>query len=331
MLVSQTGASIHSKISHLLSLSLYRQALVLLFDLYVNKTPTKLGSLQRWVRDCDATSQPGKVLTEQENEERNTVLKCLDMVLRVCGDNQGDHKGKGKEMLEDLEEDGQSQVIRRIKVWNVKNEIERNKIQDEISLWSLIQKGSEGEFSVQIKMCFETFLKDQSLLGQPTGTVPSFYPIQITPGPLRRPPNVYPSTVHASRIPSPIPFPSSSHEPFSVSHPLIPTCSLILNVLPPTTCETIVETANKLGWEPDQAAGGSAVDKTSVLAHNVVWLADEQFVNQLFEKIKPFVKEKVGGGKVRGINRRFRVYRYGPKQVYRVSFAILTSCLFGKK
>jgi len=86
--------------------------------------------------------------------------------------------------------------------------------------------------------------------------------------------------------------------------------------------------ANTLGWEPDQAAGGSAVDKTSVLAHNVVWLADEDFVGQLFDRIKPFVEQTVRGsgekgdgkgGKVRGINRRFRVYRYGPKQVYRVS------------
>jgi hypothetical protein len=94
---------------------------------------------------------------------------------------------------------------------------------------------------------------------------------------------------------------------------------MIPNVLNPTTCESIIRAANTLGWEADQAAGGSAVDKTSVLAHNVVWLADEEFVGELFERIKPFVQEQVGGGKVRGINRRFRVYRYGPQQVYRVS------------
>ena len=93
---------------------------------------------------------------------------------------------------------------------------------------------------------------------------------------------------------------------------------MLANILPPSTCETIINTANTLGWEADQAAGGSAVDKTSVLAHNVVWLADEEFVGELFNRIKPFVQEQVGGGKVRAINRRFRVYRYGPKQVYRV-------------
>lgn len=70
------------------------------------------------------------------------------------------------------------------------------------------------------------------------------------------------------------------------------------------------------------------MDKTSVLAHNVVWLADEAFVGELFERIRPFVEERVNGGRVRGINRRFRVYRYGPKQVYRVSNAPPTRSAF---
>lgn len=156
-------------------------------------------------------------------------------------------------------------------------------------------------------------------------SLPSFYAVQTTPGPLRRPPNVYDSTVFASTTPSPIPFPTCAHPSFAVAHPAIPTLKMIANVLSPTTCESIIRSANTLGWEADQAAGGSAVDKTSVLAHNVVWLADEEFVGELFERIKPFVQEHVGGGKVRGINRRMRVYRYGPKQVYRVGFPILQS------
>ncbi|KAI5455386.1 hypothetical protein NCC49_000199 [Naganishia albida] len=291
------GASIHSKISHLLSLSLYRQALVLLFDLYINKTPTKLGSLQRWVRECDATSRPGRVLTPQEEEERNIVLKCLDMVLRVCG---GGEQSISDKLVEDLEEkDGQKGVVRRMKVWNVRHEFGatgEHKLQEEVPLWSLIQEGFEANSK---------------------SSLPSFYAVQTTPGPLRRPPNVYDSTVFASTTPSPIPFPTCAHPSFAVAHPAIPTLKMIANVLSPTTCESIIRSANTLGWEADQASGGSAVDKTSVLAHNVVWLADEEFVGELFERIKPFVQEHVGGGKVRGINRRMRVYRYGPKQVYR--------------
>ncbi|KAF6755788.1 hypothetical protein DFP72DRAFT_847061 [Ephemerocybe angulata] len=275
---SGVGASIHSKISHLLSLSLYRQALVLLFDLYVNRTPTKLGSLQRWVRDCDATSRPGRVLTEEENEERNVVLRCLDMVLRVCG---SDYKGDGVKLLEEDEtRSDASQVIRRMKLWNVRDVVESDRLQEDLPLWPLIQKGFETE---------------------PEGKHSAFYPIQVTPGHLRRPPN--PREIHLS------PFLSARRPAFSIPHPAIPSCNLLANILPPATCQSIIEAANSLGWEQDQAAGGSAVDKTSVLAHNVVWLADEE--------IKPFVQEKFQGGKVRGINRRFRVYRYGPKQVYR--------------
>ncbi|GHJ86118.1 hypothetical protein NliqN6_2520 [Naganishia liquefaciens] len=291
------GVSIHSKISHLLSLSLYRQALVHLFDIYINKTPTKLGSLQRWVRECDATSRPGKTLTAGEEEERNIVLKCLDMVLRVCG---GGEQSISEKLVEDLEEkDGKKGVVRRMKVWNVRDELDvsgAQKLQDEMPLWDLIQKGFEADTK---------------------STVPSFYAIQKTPGHLRRPPNVYDSTVFASTTPSPIPFPVCARPAFAVSHPAIPSLKMLANILPPSTCERIISTANTLGWEADQAAGGSAVDKTSVLAHNVVWLADEDFVGELFDRIKPFVQEQVGGGKVRAINRRFRVYRYGPKQVYR--------------
>jgi hypothetical protein len=91
-------------------------------------------------------------MTDEENEERNMVLRCLDMVLRVCGDKQlgGDTKGKGKEMMEDLaddDEDMHSNVIKRLKVWNVGNETATaGRMQDELPMWSLIQQGSKGEF-----------------------------------------------------------------------------------------------------------------------------------------------------------------------------------------
>lgn len=316
------GTSTQSKISHLLSLSLYRQALVLLFDMFVNHTPAKLGSLQRWVRDCDATSWPGRILTAEESEERDTVLKCLDMVLRVCG---GAEQRLPKGVIESLGDDPRqvegetTQAIRRMRVWNVRDEIKDGRLQEEVSLWPLVQQGFESEFFFDWKYA----LSLMPFTDPQKGTLPSFWPVQVTPGHLRRPPNVYDSTVQASHSPSPIPFPQCSQPTFSIPHPVIPSCSMILNVLSPKTCESIIESANTLGWEQDQAAGGSAVDKTSVLAHNVVWLADEDFERQLFERIKPFVQQTVvgpdgKGGKIRGINRRFRVYRYGPNQVYRV-------------
>lgn len=141
-----TGTSIHSKISHLLSLSLYRQALVLLFDLYVNKTPTKLGSLQRWVRDCDATSRPGKVLSEEEVEDRLVVLQCLDMVLRVCGGEQArlDHKVLVPWINESQDD---TRAIQSMKVWNARK---NSGIQEPLPMWDLIQNGFDSRSFIMI-------------------------------------------------------------------------------------------------------------------------------------------------------------------------------------
>jgi len=51
--------------------------------------------------------------------------------------------------------------------------------------------------------------------------------------------------------------------------------------------------------------------------HNVYWVVDQKFHDDLWERVKAFVPDRVGGKKVRGINRRFRVYRYVPGAEYR--------------
>lgn len=299
--------------SHLLSLSLYSEALVALFEMHTLRIAPKLGALQRWVRECDATARPEVQLSDEERQDRQTVLRCLDMVLRVCGGQPSPTRGTLATVLEDNTDGEESRdgVVQRVRPWRVRNDVvdkmsPPSPAQDAEPLWDLIQRGVTQSPA--------------------SAAVNGFRIVQRTPGAERRPPNVYPCTVWASDAQaSPVPFadlPSCAlGDVTPLSHPLIPTCRMLLNVLPTSTCRMIIEQANALGWEPDQAAGGSAVDKTSVLAHNVVWLADESFVGKLFERIKPFVEERVNGGKVRGINRRFRVYRYGARQVYRVSTA----------
>lgn len=66
-----------------------------------------------------------------------------------------------------------------------------------------------------------------------------------------------------------------------------------------------------------------------ILARNFVWLADKPFLEHFFAQILPFVPQTApvspdgqGGGKVRGINARFRVYQYNENQLYRVSMII---------
>ncbi|KAG9835244.1 prolyl 4-hydroxylase, partial [Aureobasidium melanogenum] len=57
--------------------------------------------------------------------------------------------------------------------------------------------------------------------------------------------------------------------------------------------------------------------ETSILAHNFYWIADQAFHDKLWERVRPYVPEESQGRKVRGINRRFRVYRYVPGAEYR--------------
>ena len=56
-----------------------------------------------------------------------------------------------------------------------------------------------------------------------------------------------------------------------------------------------------------------------------MWLADQSVLSHFYSQILPFVPQNAsitedgqGGGKVRGINARFRVYQYRENQVYRV-------------
>lgn len=75
-------------------------------------------------------------------------------------------------------------------------------------------------------------------------------------------------------------------------------------------------------------------DPTQILARNFVWLADEAFHDHFYSQIRPFVPPTApvspdghGGGKVRAINRRFRVYQYTENQLYRVSRWTLLSLI----
>lgn len=112
--------------------------------------------------------------------------------------------------------------------------------------------------------------------------------------------------------------------------PGVPGAFLILDVFTPEECLQIVKAASAIGFESDEAAEGSARSKSSILAKNFVWLADKPFLEHFYDRIKEFFPQTApiadgaggvvnGGGKLRGINARFRVYQYTQNQVYRVS------------
>jgi hypothetical protein len=175
--------------------------------MYTRKLAPKLGALQRWVRECDATSAADGSPGDPE------ALRCLDMILRLAN----------------VEQD---KVVRKRSIWGDKT--------SRIDIWAMMQRGE--------------------LKKLPN---PSFRPVHRTPGPLRRPPNLYDSTVYASE-PNAIALSTARTAPSKHEVPGVPGAFLVKNVFTPDECLQIVQAAVGIGFELDEAAEGSARAKTSV-------------------------------------------------------------------
>lgn len=284
------GTSLTSRISAALKDYRFTDALVLLFEMYTRRLPPKLGALQRWVRECDATSAPDGSPGDPE------ALRCLDMILRIANHVPG------------VVPAGESLVardhVRKSRIWAARPPLGAEG--GEIAIWERMTAGT---------------LHDS----EPEKPYPGFRVVNFIKGADRRPPNLYDSTVYHSD-PGRIALtpPEKRRAPSRVDVPGVPGAFVVLDVFTPEECLQIVQAATAIGFEKDQAAEGSAMLKTSILARNFVWLADKPFLDHFYSQILPFVRptapvssDGVGGGKVRGINARFRVYQYTENQLYR--------------
>ncbi|KAF7377461.1 hypothetical protein MSAN_00167900 [Mycena sanguinolenta] len=133
-------------------------------------------------------------------------------------------------------------------------------------------------------------------------------PLHTTLGPDRRPPNKHPAIVYYSP-PNTFPLLSPAdraRQPQRFDVPGVPEAFIVNDVL---------EAA--VGMLPDEPTAGSATQLASVLAHNFIWLADADFISTMYSRVVPLLPQTVHGGAVKGINRRFRLYRYRPGALYR--------------
>ncbi|WWC65920.1 uncharacterized protein I303_108542 [Kwoniella dejecticola CBS 10117] len=302
---SGLGASLTSKISTALSDYRFTDALIHLFEMYTRNLQPKLGALQRWVRECDATSGADGSPGDPE------ALKCLDLILRIANKSQKSNVSTDKKVLgtngvstkdESTLVDGRDmgEVIRRKQVWKAREQNE------EIQIWKMIKEGT----------LFDT---------PPPTPYPNFRAVHHVLAADRKPPNLYDSTVYGSSPGAISLSPSSSRPmPSKIDVPEVPGAFVVLDVFTPEECLQIVRAAESIGWESDEAASGSALTKNSILAKNFVWLADPSFLSHFYQSILPHVPPNApisvdgnGGGKVRGINARFRVYQYTQNQLYR--------------
>jgi hypothetical protein len=261
-------------------------ALILLAEMRIRKETPTLGALCRWVRTLDVVSglsihvQVPSHSVVGHNAQNEELVTVLDAILRVTGPTDTTSNGIA----------ATSGPIALQDTWNLRGSIEPTR---------------QVRRSIENKSIFATCspgLKDR------------FRIIETTAGLQRKPPNLHPAILYASEDDAVLLGAGPKTECFK--HPIVPNLRLIRDVLSPEECTSIIAAGETIEFIPDAPMRPQGED-TSVLAHNFYWIIDQAFHDKLWSRVKAFVPEVVAGKQVRGINRRFRVYRYVPGAEYR--------------
>lgn len=280
------GSNLTARISAALTDSKYLVALILLAEMRIRKDTPTLGALCRWVRTLDVVSglsihvQVPTQTVVGHNAENEKLIQVLDAILRVTGPTDTTSNGTAPD----------AKPIALQEIWDLRGSSEptrqvRRSIEDK-SIFATCEPDLKGRFRV----------------------------IETTAGLQRKPPNLHPAVLYASQDDAVLLGEGPKTECFK--HPIVPNLRLIKDVLSPEECTAIISAGETIEFIPDAPMRPQGED-TSVLAHNFYWVIDQAFHDKLWSRVKAFVPEVVAGKQVRGINRRFRVYRYVPGAEYR--------------
>ncbi|KAI0413210.1 prolyl 4-hydroxylase [Xylaria grammica] len=272
-----------SRVSAALVDGKYVDAIVLLAEMRIRSQAPKLGALCRWVRDLDVVSGLSSETSDIRTETQLELLRVMDMILRVTG--PVDEASKVPALL--------SGPLSLQPVWDNGDKSPRPRVRE----------------GVLDKTIFEACPKD---------TKDRFQILETIAGPERKPPNLHPAVLYLSSD-NAVELASDGPTTTLHKHPTVPGLSLMKDVLTRQECMSIVAAMETVGFLPDCPLrdDGSA---SSILAHNVYWVVDKAFHDALWKRVSPHIPSRVGGRKARGINRRFRVYRYVPGAEYRCHF-----------
>ncbi|ERS97299.1 hypothetical protein HMPREF1624_06631 [Sporothrix schenckii ATCC 58251] len=292
--VNAAGANLTARISAALADGKYMDARVLLAEMRLRGDELKLGALCRWVRDLDVISglstspDDRQAATTERSPEDKERLLVVDAILRATGP-----------------VDLNPEALRRYAIAPAGTPAIH--VQD---IWDLRPAGTREQVYAAVL--------DKSILTHAPGadSLPDALPvIETTDGAQRKPPNHHPAVVYTS---APGAVPLAPDAPASIAyhpHPTVPRLGVATDVLTPDECKAIIAAGESVGFLPD--APIRADGDVSILAHNFYWVVDLPFHDRLWSRIARFVPAVLGGRVARGINRRFRVYRYVPGAEYR--------------
>jgi hypothetical protein len=277
------GANLTARITAALVDEKFIEAKILLAEMRIRGQQPKIGALCRWVRDLDVVSglstQPQELdHTPIERSSREMeILGVLDAILRVSTPIDTNP--------------------------NVVNSISPIAFQP---VWDLRP-------STEPLPIYESVL-DESIFAYAPQSPSALRVIERTPGPLRKPPNHHPAILYTTS-PNAIPLAPTSPSIKYHAHPAVPGLGLAMNVLSPEECKAIIAAGESVNFLPDAPLREDG--DMSILAHNFYWVIDTTFHDLLWARVSQYVPPSINGRLVRGINRRFRVYRYVPGAEYR--------------
>ncbi|KAJ5585158.1 uncharacterized protein N7459_004958 [Penicillium hispanicum] len=277
------GGNLTARITGALADKRYLEAKILLAEMRIRGEQPKIGALCRWVRDLDVVSglstQPEAVsrVPLQRSPEDLELLGVLDAILRVSTPIDISHNAVDS-----------TSPIAFHPIWDLRPATAPLRIYDSVLNGSILAEAPKSPSAIRI--------------------------IEETPGPLRKPPNHHPAILYTT-APNAIPLapvgPSITYHP----HPAVPGLGLAMNVLTPDECKAIIVAGESVNFLPDAPLREDG--DVSILAHNFYWIIDTTFHDMLWARISAYVPPSINGRLVRGINRRFRVYRYVPGAEYR--------------
>ena len=268
----------------------YTDALVFLAEMRIRDEAPRLGALCRWVRDLDVTS--GLSQTDDDDpgspraQSRPQLLRVLDAISRVTGT-----------------------METKPPICPALASSDPIAVQ---ALWDL-----RDSARARIPVCDS--VADKTILDLcPPGLKANFKVIENTPGAERKPPNAHPALVYLTND-NAVPLSATPPQITRHEHPAVPNLSLMRDVFSAEECKSIVAAMETIGFLPDAPIRDDGT-ASSILAHNVYWMIDQTFHDLLWGRVAPHIPARVAGRRARGINRRFRVYRYVPGAEYRVHF-----------
>ncbi|KAI1288698.1 prolyl 4-hydroxylase [Xylaria venustula] len=276
-------ANLTSRVSAAIVDGKYVDAIVLLAEMRIRNQAPKLGALNRWVRDLDVVSGLSSETPDIRTDTQLELLRVMDMILRVTG--PVDEVSKVPALL--------TGPLALQPIWDIGDNSPRSSVRQ----------------GVLDKTIFENCPKDIK---------DRFKILETIPGLERKPPNVHPAVLHLSSD-NAVKLAGDGPTTTLHKHPTVPGLSLMKDVLTRQECMSIVGAMESVGFLPDCPLrdDGSA---SSILAHNVYWVVDKAFHDALWNRVAPHIPSQIDGRKARGINRRFRVYRYVPGAEYRCHF-----------